>query len=207
MIKIILISISILSFIGLIIIGIIACKMWNKKDFEKIMSFIGLVWAILSIIITCIISLYSIKESNVFVSFTDGRYMDTNEEIRLIMNEDKSLDMNYTPDYIWAITLNNNGNIAVDKIRVKITFDNLYFSDVNQEYQLADGIWAFGGFRSLVYESDEWIPPSQKTVMPLIDFRDAYIIDENEDVIMNIYTYTEEDEVKEFSYKILITKE
>lgn len=200
--KTILITIMICSLVALFGYSVIILRWYKKKTFEKATAAFGMIWAIVSVIITCIIAIVTIKESNLTVSIQNAHneYLD---EVYLEIDENDNIAMGTFPFLAWIISINNTGNKSVDKFRVQISFDNLVLYE-QDNYQLRDHNRGISGYSTIVYESTDWIPPNQKVYIPVIDFSTAKVWDKNEDIYMNIYTITEDDKINKFKYKIIL---
>ena len=200
--KSILITILLTSIVALVLYLFIMKYTWNKKNFDKITASFGLLWAIFSIIISCAISLASIKEANLIPKLHNGRYMDFEEELFIECDNEK-LSLSPFPDFNWGLYLKNVGNKVSNNTRVKISFENLVFYE-QAYYRLSDHIYGEGGYSSLIYDSNEWLPPTQKIYLPPIDFSSATIRGDKNKIYMNISIITEDDNINTFSYKIKV---
>ncbi len=208
MTKQILTSITILSFISILILGIVFFIKRKDKNIDKILNITGIFLSIISIFLTTLISLITIKEANVEVSITDGRYIIQEGKIYLV-NKNNKLEMSRFPDFRWYIKIKNTGNKSIDKIRVKLQFENIRFKNIKSEteYIFTDHVYGMGYYTSQQYQIEKWIPAESEIFLPTIDDTEAYIIDKNEKCYLKILVYLEEDKTKEFKYEINLINE
>lgn len=209
MTKQILTTITILSFLSVIILGIIFFLKRKDKNIDKILNVTGIFLSVISIFLTSLITLVTIKEADINISITDGRYTIQEEKVYLVMKENDKLELSKYQDYRWHIKIKNTGNKSIDKIRVKLQFENIRFENTQSEtdYIFKDHVYGVGYYTSQQYQLEEWIPAEGEIFLPAIDDTEAYIIDKNEKCYLNVLVYLEEDTTKEFKYKITLIKE
>ena len=121
-----LISLLIVTIIFIFITLYIIFNGENNKN-EKL-TICGILWAMISVFITLLLSILSYQSDDIDIIFKDGRSMSIKNVDTLILNkEGLNLSNNTYPDYYWYINLCNDGNMASKNIKVKITFDNIIF--------------------------------------------------------------------------------
>mgnify|MGYP003310165682 CR=1 FL=1 len=209
MTKTILSTITILSLIILIILVIVFYINRKNKNIDKIINITGVLLSILSIFLTALISLITLKEADIKISITDGRYIVQEEKIYLVQKDNNKLELSISPDYNWFIKITNTGNKSIEKLRIKLQFDNIQFNNISSdnEYTFSDHSYGLGYYISQQYQTEEWIPPNGEIILPRINDSEAYIIDNNKKCYLTIYVYLEEDTIKEFKYEIELIKE
>lgn len=209
MTKQILTSITILSFFSIIILGFIFFLKRKDKNIDKILNITGIFLSVISIFFTSLITLVTIKEADVKISITDGRHIIQKEKVYLVKRENNKLELSRYPDYRWHIKIKNTGNKSIDKIRVKLQFENIRFENTKSktDYILKDHVYGIGYYTSQQYQLEEWIPAEGEIFLPAIDDTEAYIIDNNKKCYLKVLVYLEEDTTKEFKYEINLINE
>jgi hypothetical protein len=125
----------------------------SKKKRSENITICGVLWAMISVFVTLVISIVNYQSDDIEVIFKDGRTMTIeNLEDIILDKEDLKLSNNTCPDYLWYINLCNNGNIVSKNIKIKITFDNIVFEESPDYYGVAEGRYSIGGYRSLLYD-------------------------------------------------------
>lgn len=196
-----LISLLIITVIFIFITLYIIFISKNKRS-ENI-TICGVLWAMISVFVTLVISIVNYQSDDIEVIFKDGRTM-TIENLDAITldKEDLKLSNNTCPDYLWYINLCNNGNIVSKNIKIKITFDNIVFNESPDYYGVAEGRYSIGGYRSLLYDVQDIILPGSCVPLPIIDFTKSYIDKDLDSDKMTIYIYTENNKLVKKEYTI-----
>ena len=200
-----LISLLIVTIIFIFITLYIIFNGENNKN-EKL-TICGILWAMISVFITLLLSILSYQSDDIDIIFKDGRSMSIKNVDTLILNkEGLNLSNNTYPDYYWYINLCNDGNMASKNIKVKITFDNIIFEESPEYYKVTDGRYSMGGYKSLLYDVSDIILPETCVPLHTIDFTKSYIDkDLNSDKI-TIYIYTESNKSIKKEYSINLRK-
>lgn len=196
-----LISLLIITIIFILITLYIMFVSKNKRS-ENI-TICGVLWAMISVFVTLVISIVNYQSDDIEVIFKDGRTMTIENLDAIILDkEGLKLSNNTCPDYLWYINLCNNGNIVSKNIKIKITFDNIVFNESPDYYGLADGRYSIGGYRSLLYDVQDIILPGSCVPLPIIDFTKSYIDKDLDSDKMTIYIYTENNKLVKKEYTI-----
>lgn len=196
-----LISLLIITVIFIFITLYIMFVSKNKRS-ENI-TICGVLWAMISVFVTLVISVVNYQSDDIEVIFKDGRTMTIENLDAIILDkEDLQLSNNTCPDYLWYINLCNNGNIVSKNIKIKITFDNIVFEESPDYYGVAEGRYSIGGYRSLLYDVQDIILPGSCVPLPIIDFTKSYIDKDLESDKMTIYIYTENNKLVKKEYII-----
>lgn len=196
-----LISLLIITVIFILITLYIMFVSKNKRS-ENI-TICGVLWAMISVFVTLVISIVNYQSDDIEVIFKDGRTMTIeNLEDIILDKEDLKLSNNTCPDYFWHINLCNNGNIVSKNIKIKITFDNIVFEESPDYYGVAEGRYSIGGYRSLLYDVQDIILPGSCVPLPIIDFTKSYIDKDLDSDKMTIYIYTENNKLVKKEYTI-----
>ena len=175
----------------------------SKNKRSENITICGVLWAMISVFITLVISVVNYQSDDIEVIFKDGRTMTIeNLEDIILDKEDLKLSNNTSPDYLWYINLCNNGNIVSKNIKIKITFDNIVFNESPDYYGLADGRYSIGDYRSLLYDVQDIILPGSCVPLPIIDFAKSYIDKDLDSDKMTIYIYTENNKLVKKEYTI-----
>ena len=177
----------------------------NNKN-EKL-TICGILWAMISVFITLLLSILSYQSDDIDIIFKDGRSMSIKNVDTLILNkEGLNLSNNTYPDYYWYINLCNDGNMASKNIKVKITFDNIIFEESPEYYKVTDGRYSMGGYKSLLYDVSDIILPETCVPLHAIDFTKSYIDKDLTSDKMTIYIYTESNKSIKKEYSINLRK-
>ena len=164
----------------------------SKNKRSENITICGVLWAMISVFVTLVISVVNYQSDDIEVIFKDGRTMTIeNLEDIILDKEDLKLSNNTCPDYLWHINLCNNGNIVSKNIKIKITFDNIVFEESPDYYGVAEGRYSIGGYRSLLYDVQDIILPGSCVPLQIIDFTKSYIDKDLDSDKMTIYIYTE----------------
>lgn len=163
----------------------------------------GVLWAMISVFVTLLISIISYQSDNIDIIFKDGRTMEIEDLNSLSLDkEGLKLSNNTSPDYLWYINLCNNGNITSKNIKVKISFDNIIFEENPDYYSVTDGRYSIGGYRSLLYDVSDIILPDNCVSLPIIDFIKSCIDKDLDSDKMTIYIYSENNKLIKKEYMI-----
>ena len=199
--KISIIALLIITVIFILITLYIMFVSKNKRS-ENI-TICGVLWAMISVFVTLVISIVNYQSDDIEVIFKDGRTMTIENLDAIILDkEDSKLSNNTCPDYLWYINLCNNGNIVSKNIKIKITFDNIVFEESPNYYGVAEGRYSIGGYRSLLYDVQDIILPGSCVPLPIIDFTKSYIDKDLDSDKMTIYIYTENNKLVKKEYTI-----
>lgn len=175
----------------------------SKNKRSENITICGVLWAMISVFVTLIISIVNYQSDDIEVIFKDGRTMTIENLDAIILDkEDLKLSNNTCPDYYWYINLCNNGNIVSKNIKIKITFDNIVFNESPDYYGVADGRYSIGGYRSLLYDVQDIVLPESCVPLQIIDFTKSYIDKDLDSDKMTIYIYTENNKLIKREYKI-----
>lgn len=200
-----LISLLIVTIIFIFITLYIIFNGENNKN-EKL-TICGILWAMISVFITLLLSILSYQSDDIDIIFKDGRSMSIKNVDTLILNkEGLNLSNNTYPDYYWYINLCNDGNMASKNIKVKITFDNIIFEGSPEYYKVTDGRYSMGGYKSLLYDVSDIILPETCVSLHAIDFTKSYIDKDLNSDKMTIYIYTESNKSIKKEYSINLRK-
>lgn len=200
-----LISLLIVTIIFIFITLYIIFNGENNKN-EKL-TVCGILWAMISVFITLLLSILSYQSDDIDIIFKDGRSMSIKNVDTLILNkEGLNLSNNTYPDYYWYINLCNDGNMASKNIKVKITFDNIIFEESPEYYKVTDGRYSMGGYKSLLYDVSDIILPETCVSLHAIDFTKSYIDKDLNSDKMTIYIYTESNKSIKKEYSINLRK-
>ena len=200
-----LISLLIVTIIFIFITLYIIFNGENNKN-EKL-TICGILWAMISVFITLLLSILSYQSDDIDIIFKDGRSMSIKNVDTLILNkEGLNLSNNTYPDYYWYINLCNDGNMASKNIKVKITFDNIIFEGSPEYYKVTDGRYSMGGYKSLLYDVSDIILPETCVSLHAIDFTKSYIDKDLNSDNMTIYIYTESNKSIKKEYSINLRK-
>ncbi len=200
-----LISLLIVTIIFIFITLYIIFNGENNKN-EKL-TICGILWAMISVFITLLLSILSYQSDDIDIIFKDGRSMSIKNVDTLILNkEGLNLSNNTYPDYYWYINLCNDGNMASKNIKVKITFDNIIFEESPEYYKVTDGRYSMGGYKSLLYDVSDIILPETCVPLHAIDFTKSYIDKDLNSDKMTIYIYTESNKSIKKEYSINLRK-
>ncbi len=200
-----LISLLIVTIIFIFITLYIIFNGENNKN-EKL-TICGILWAMISVFITLLLSILSYQSDDIDIIFKDGRSMSIKNVDTLILNkEGLNLSNNTYPDYYWYINLCNDGNMASKNIKVKITFDNIIFEESPEYYKVTDGRYSMGGYKSLLYDVSDIILPETCVPLHAIDFTKSYIDKDLTSDKMTIYIYTESNKSIKKEYSINLRK-
>ena len=200
-----LISLLIVTIIFIFITLYIIFNGENNKN-EKL-TICGILWAIISVFITLLLSILSYQSDDIDIIFKDGRSMSIkNVDTLILNNEGLNLSNNTYPDYYWYINLCNDGNMASKNIKVKITFDNIIFEGSPEYYKVTDGRYSMGGYKSLLYDVSDIILPETCVSLHAIDFTKSYIDKDLNSDKMTIYIYTESNKSIKKEYSINLRK-
>ena len=200
-----LISLLIVTIIFIFITLYIIFNGENNKN-EKL-TICGILWAMISVFITLLLSILSYQSDYIDIIFKDGRSMSIKNVDTLILNkEGLNLSNNTYPDYYWYINLCNDGNMASKNIKVKITFDNIIFEGSPEYYKVTDGRYSMGGYKSLLYDVSDIILPETCVSLHAIDFTKSYIDKDLNSDKMTIYIYTESNKSIKKEYSINLRK-
>jgi len=200
-----LISLLIVTIIFIFITLYIIFNGENNKN-EKL-TVCGILWAMISVFITLLLSILSYQSDDIDIIFKDGRSMSIKNVDTLILNkEGLNLSNNTYPDYYWYINLCNDGNMASKNIKVKITFDNIIFEGSPEYYKVTDGRYSMGGYKSLLYDVSDIILPETCVSLHAIDFTKSYIDKDLNSDKMTIYIYTESNKSIKKEYSINLRK-
>ena len=200
-----LISLLIVTIIFIFITLYIIFNGENNKN-EKL-TVCGILWAMISVFITLLLSILSYQSDDIDIIFKDGRSMSIKNVDTLILNkEGLNLSNNTYPDYYWYINLCNDGNMASNNIKVKITFDNIIFEGSPEYYKVTDGRYSMGGYKSLLYDVSDIILPETCVSLHAIDFTKSYIDKDLNSDKMTIYIYTESNKSIKKEYSINLRK-
>lgn len=200
-----LISLLIVTIIFIFITLYIIFNGENNKN-EKL-TICGILWAMISVFITLLLSILSYQSDDIDIIFKDGRSMSIKNVDTLILNkEGLNLSNNTYPDYYWYINLCNDGNMASKNIKVKITFDNIIFEESTEYYKVTDGRYSMGGYKSLLYDVSDIILPETCVPLHAIDFTKSYIDKDLNSDKMTIYIYTESNKSIKKEYSINLRK-
>lgn len=188
----IIIILAILLSIGSIWSSILIIKSRNGssiKKAEKILkstsnsfSFISLFIAIISLIITAIGILYTIKEPKVDVGFKTAHYdswesENGNDPLYLVQDEDGHIDYEIYQPSRWHISLFNSGNKTINKLTIEVSFSDLYFIDQQYDYNMINHLYGHGGYKTLertFYDID----PGDYINLPYFPFKIASIFED-----------------------------
>lgn len=175
----------------------------SKEKRSENATICGVLWAMISVFVTLLISIISYQFDDIDILFKDGRTAEIKDLNSLSLNkEELKLSNNIYPDYYWYINLCNNGNMASKNIKVKISFDNIVFEGNPDYYSVTDGRYSIGGYRSLLYDVSDIIFPDSCVPLPIIDFTKSYIDKDLESDKMTIYIYNENNKLTEKEYTI-----
>ena len=200
-----LISLLIVTIIFIFITLYIIFNGENNKN-EKL-TICGILWAMISVFITLLLSILSYQSDDIDIIFKDGRSMSIKNVDTLILNkEGLNLSNNTYPDYYWYINLCNDGNMASKNNKVKITFDNIIFEESPEYYKVTDGRYSMGGYKSLLYDVSDIILPETCVPLHAIDFTKSYIDKDLNSDKMTIYIYTESNKSIKKEYSINLRK-
>ena len=189
-----LISLLIVTIIFIFITLYIIFNGENNKN-EKL-TICGILWAMISVFITLLLSILSYQSDDIDIIFKDGRSMSIKNVDTLILNkEGLNLSNNTYPDYYWYINLCNDGNMASKNIKGSPEY-----------YKVTDGRYSMGGYKSLLYDVSDIILPETCVSLHAIDFTKSYIDKDLNSDKMTIYIYTESNKSIKKEYSINLRK-
>lgn len=182
-------------------------------------TFIGVIFTIITLIVTAAGIIYTIKEPELDINFKTPHYITWKEEngdIPLYLVQDKQghIDYEFTQPGKWHISLENSGDKTINKITVKIRFSDVFFIDQQYNYNMIDHLYGHGGYATLERTFND-IDPGCSIDLPYFPFEiasldkdyktDKYIKLNN--IQMNVDIFINDKQSKSKVYKIDIKED
>lgn len=218
--KVLAIILLILSAIFLVI-GVLLVKYRNSCYINRletmlecvpnILSYSGVWFGIITLFISAITLIYTIREPNIEVSFDTIHgitWEEENGDERLYISQykDGCLDYYFYQPGKWYIKIENSGDSLAEDIRAVISFDELLFYDQERiyDYQPINHAYGIGGHAALEWRYQEGIKIDEEVTLPQIPMHKTTGWDESKlkTITMRVKVYVDDMKSKENKYII-----
>lgn len=148
---------------------------------QNIFTYISLIIAALAILITGLINIISDKRTTLEIITKDGHgydWYETHNTEMLLYTIDTQEHLSYNrcvPDE-WFISIKNSGNIVAENVTIEISFDDVQFYGIPDDYDLKEHLNGLGGYKYITH-SYKSIQPNEEINLPFIPFENTDIID------------------------------
>lgn len=180
-------------------------------------TFIGVFFTIITLIVTGIGVIYTIREPQLDVNFKTPHNITWREEngnkpLYLVQDVDGHIDYEMTQPGRWHISFLNSGNKTINKVTIKITFSDIYFINQQYDFDMVNHLYGHGGYATLERTFNS-IEPDSEVSLPYFPFEIANIYKnygendsinlENTKMILDIYIDDKKSKTVEYSINIL----
>ncbi|MCR6513990.1 hypothetical protein M4I33_03750 [Clostridium sp. LY3-2] len=188
-------------------------------DSMNSITFIGVFFTIITLIVSSVGIIYTIKEPKLEINFKTPHYAlweeeNGNDPLYLVQDNDGHIDYEITQPGQWHITLVNYGDKTIDKITVKVKLSDIFFIDQEYEYNMIDHLYGHGGYGTLERTFTD-IDPGCEINLPYFPFN-IVGMDENyetnqykslDSINMKVELFINDKKNKSKEYKIDIKKD
>lgn len=154
----------------------------NKKvaSVSDYIQFIGVVLAVGTISIACIINIFGYKSSKFYIELLDvngSEWSDDHYESEVPgLGIDDNNHLTFTGKYsdAWRISLCNNGNTIAEDISIRISIDGVMFFGIIEDFDVSNHMHGLGGYKYIVREYDN-IKPNETLILPVLPLENAEV--------------------------------